>query len=51
MSIFKGAATALIAPFQKDQIDFESLDNLLNFQLKGGINGLIINGTTGEPTT
>lgn len=51
MSIFKGAATALITPFVDDKVDFESLDRLLDDQLKGGINALVINGTTGEPTT
>lgn len=51
MSIFKGAATALITPFVDDKVDFESLEKLVDFQLNYGINGLIINGTTGEPTT
>lgn len=51
MSIFKGAATALITPFVDDNVDYESLERLLDDQLKGGINALVINGTTGEPTT
>lgn len=51
MSIFKGAATALITPFRDDKVDYEALARLLDMQLEGGINGLVINGTTGEPTT
>lgn len=53
MAIFKGAATALITPFLKDhdKVDYESLEKLVDFQLNGGIDGLIVNGTTGEPTT
>lgn len=51
MSIFKGTATALITPFVDDKVDFESLDNLLDDQLKNGVNALVVNGTTGEPTT
>ncbi len=51
MSIFKGTATALITPFVNDKVDFESLDRLLDDQLNNGIDALVVNGTTGEPTT
>ncbi|MDR0696892.1 MAG: 4-hydroxy-tetrahydrodipicolinate synthase [Christensenellaceae bacterium] len=52
MSIFKGAATALITPFKaNDKVDFEALENLVNFQIDNGINALVVAGTTGEPTT
>lgn len=51
MKLFKGAATALITPLKDDNIDFDSLDKLIDLQLNAGINALIINGTTGEPNT
>ena len=51
MSIFKGAATALITPFVDDKIDYDNLERLVKAQLDGNIDALIINGTTGEPTT
>lgn len=51
MSIFKGAATALITPFIDDKVDFKSLETLVDRQLENGIDALVINGTTGEPTT
>lgn len=51
MSIFKGTATALITPFVEDKVDFESLERLLDDQLNNGVNALVVNGTTGEPTT
>lgn len=51
MSLFKGAGTALITPFKGDKVDFKALENLLEMQINEGINALIINGTTGEPTT
>ena len=51
MSIFKGAATALVTPFIDDKVDFKSLETLVDRQLENGIDALIINGTTGEPTT
>lgn len=49
--IFKGSATALITPFTKDGIDFTSLKNLIEFQIAGGTDALVVLGTTGEPAT
>ncbi|MBR1747926.1 MAG: 4-hydroxy-tetrahydrodipicolinate synthase [Clostridia bacterium] len=51
MALFKGTATALITPFRDDKVDFASLDRLLDQQLANGVNALVVNGTTGEPTT
>lgn len=51
MSIFKGVATALITPFVDDKIDYDNLERLVKHQLEGNIDALVINGTTGEPTT
>lgn len=51
MSIFNGAATALVTPFIDDKVDFKSLETLVDKQLEGNIDALIVNGTTGEPTT
>jgi 4-hydroxy-tetrahydrodipicolinate synthase len=51
MTIFKGSAPALIAPFKNDKIDFDSFSRLINLQLTNGSAALIVNGTTGEPTT
>lgn len=49
--IFEGTATALITPFTNDKVDFESFENLLNFQIENGVNALVVLGTTGEPAT
>ena len=49
--LFEGAATALITPFKNDKVDYDALDKLIEFQIKGGISALVICGTTGESAT
>jgi 4-hydroxy-tetrahydrodipicolinate synthase len=46
-----GAITALVTPFRQDQVAYEDLRKLVEFQIKGGINGLVPVGTTGESPT
>ncbi len=50
-TIFKGAATALITPFKDGEVDYKALENILEFQINGGIDALVVCGTTGEPAT
>lgn len=47
----QGVVSALPTPFLDGKIDFNSLENLVNEQLRNGIHGLVINGTTGESPT
>jgi 4-hydroxy-tetrahydrodipicolinate synthase len=49
--MFAGAMTALITPFRDGQVDFETLDELIEFQIEGGIDGIVPVGTTGECPT
>lgn len=52
MSIFKGSGVALITPFKENgEIDFETLKNLVEFQIENGTDSIIICGTTGESAT
>ena len=46
-----GTITALVTPFQKGQVEYAGLKKLVAFQLKGGIDGLVPVGTTGESPT
>ena len=50
-SIFAGAATALITPMHNGEVDYISLGRLIDFQIDGGIDALVICGTTGESAT
>jgi len=47
--MFKGTGTALITPFKKDQsLDEAAIRKLIHQQLDGGIDALVVIGTTGE---
>ena len=49
--VFKGAATALVTPFIDGEIDYKSLSGLIEMQIAGGIDALVIGGTTAEAAT
>ena len=50
-SIFEGAATAIVTPFKDNKVDYETFGKLIEFQINGGIDALVIAGTTGEGST
>ncbi len=47
----KGAATALITPFNKDGVNLNAFGKMIEYQINNGIKALIVLGTTGEPAT
>lgn len=48
----KGLGTALITPFKSDEsVDYEALDRLLDIQLSGSTDYIVVLGTTGESAT
>ena len=52
MTMFKGLGVALVTPFTSSlEIDFEGLGRVLNHVTKGGVDYLVVNGTTGESPT
>ena len=52
MDKIKGTGVALVTPFNNDKsVDYKGLENLLNYVINGGVNYLVLMGTTGESTT
>ena len=50
--MFEGAYTAIVTPFTRDgQVDYARFRDLIEFQIAGGIDGLVPVGTTGESPT
>ncbi len=49
---FNGAYTAIVTPFDEHgEINWDSYGRLLDFQIEGGISGIVACGTTGESPT
>jgi len=49
--MFTGTYTAIVTPFANGQIDTEALRKLIAGQIKGGVDGIVPVGTTGESPT
>ena len=49
--MFSGAFTALVTPFKNGEVDVEAVESLVEFQIEGGIDGLVPCGTPGESPT
>ena len=49
--LFRGAASALVTPFRNGKIDFEAFGRLIEWQIAGKIDALVVCGTTGESAT
>jgi len=49
--MFTGAMVALVTPFQDGEIDFRTLEELIDFQLENSIDAIVPVGTTGESPT
>ena len=52
MSIFTGAGVAIVTPFNEDEsINYDKLDELIDYHCENGTDSIIICGTTGESAT
>ena len=50
-TVFTGAASAIITPFNADGVDYDALGRLIDYQIERGINAIVSTGTTGEGST
>jgi len=49
---FKGTGVAIVTPFKNDSsIDFAALGRIVNHTINGGVNYIVVMGTTGESAT
>ena len=50
-TFLKGSIPPLITPFKNGSIDYDAYAGLVEFQVKNGSHGILVNGTTSEPST
>ena len=49
--MLKGSYVALVTPFKNNEIDYSSLEKLIDFQIENKTDGILFCGTTGESPT
>jgi len=47
----KGSIPPLVTPFRNGAVDYETYAELVSFQIENGTHGILVNGTTAEPST
>lgn len=50
-SLFYGSGVALVTPFRGNRVDYDCLEQLIDWQIEAETDALIVLGTTGEPCT
>ncbi len=49
--LFIGSAVAIVTPFTDNGIDYSAFAKLIEFQIQGGTDAIVVCGTTGEAST
>ncbi|MFQ5585769.1 MAG: 4-hydroxy-tetrahydrodipicolinate synthase [Thermodesulfobacteriota bacterium] len=49
--MFQGSMTAIVTPFRNGRVDERAFRKLIEFQIRGGTDGIVPCGTTGESAT
>ncbi len=50
-NFLKGSIPPLITPFRNGKVDYDAYAGLVEFQVRNGSHGILVNGTTSEPST
>ena len=51
LQALKGSIPPLVTPFKNGEVDYETYAALVEFQVANGSHGVLVNGTSGEPST
>jgi len=51
LAALRGSIPPLITPFKRGEVDYDKYAELVNFQIEQGSHGILVNGTTAEPST
>jgi 4-hydroxy-tetrahydrodipicolinate synthase len=51
VAALRGSIPPLITPFRRGAVDFDRYATLVNFQIEQGSHGILVNGTSAEPST
>ena len=51
LAALRGSIPPLITPFKNGEVDYDRYAELVEFQIKEGSHGILVNGTTAEPST
>jgi 4-hydroxy-tetrahydrodipicolinate synthase len=49
--MFEGLTVAMVTPFRQGEVDLEGTARLVDFQIEGGVECLVVSGSTGEAAT
>ena len=49
--VFTGVCTALVTPFLNNEVNYPMIEQLIKYQLDGGVRSIVLSGTTGEAPT
>ena len=51
LSALKGSIPPIVTPFRQGEVDYDTYARLVEFQVDKGSHGVLVNGTTSEPST
>src|ERR1019366_2306149 len=51
LSRLKGSIPPLVTPFKQGEVDYDAYARLVAFQIERGSHGILVNGTSSEPST
>lgn len=47
----RGSYPPVVTPFKNGKVDYDTFAKLVNYMIKNGTHGILVTGTTGEPST